>query len=233
MDTTILVVDDDVPLTRTIDVILREANFLPLLAHTAEEGLQHARRSRPDLALLDVMVPDMGGWELCRRLREFTQIPIVFLTALDDTENVVRGLELGADDYLVKPFKRAELLARIRAHLRRARHEAPARGRIELGGGELVVDLNAYRVLLDGREIDLTPREFELLASLARNAGRVMTTKELVHSAWGAAYADATDNVKPYIHYLRKKLEPDPANPRWIKTARGVGYRLVRKPNPG
>jgi DNA-binding response OmpR family regulator len=227
MSATILVVDDDVQLTYVMDVVLREEGFTPLVANTAEEGLRLAGAEEPDLALLDVMVPHIGGWELCRQIREWSNMPIIFLTALDETHNVVRGLELGADDYLTKPFVREELLARIRAQLRRVRRMPSTAQRLSFGDGMLVVDLASRQVFVSGDEVELTPREFDLLAALARNAGRVLATAELAVQAWGEAYRDAGDNVKPYIHYLRKKLESDASNPRWIHTARGVGYRFV------
>lgn len=222
----ILVVDDDVRLTTTIEAILKEAGYAPLVAHTAEDGLRLAINREPDLALLDVMMPNMGGWELCRRLRDFSDMPIVFLTALSDVQDIVRGLELGADDYLVKPFKRPELLARIKAHLRRMpENKVPAE--LLFGEGELVIDLMKRGVSVRGEVVELTPREFDLLATLARHAGRVLTKEELLRQAWGLEDKDAQDNLKPYIHYLRKKIEQDSTSPRWILTARGVGYRFA------
>lgn len=224
----ILVVDDDMALAKTVGHILTQGRYRPVLAYTAEDGLVLAQREQPDLALLDVMVPAMGGWELCRRLRQITAVPIIFLTALDGVDNVVQGLEVGADDYLVKPFEQAELLARVMAHLRRARaDQKPSHRRYELGGGSLVVDIDARTVWLNSLPIDLTPREFDLIAVLAEQAGHVIKTTELVERAWRMQDEKAVENVKPYIHYLRKKLEADPAAPRWIQTVRGVGYRLA------
>jgi DNA-binding response OmpR family regulator len=224
----ILVVDDDMALAKTIGHILAQAYYQPVLAYTAEDGLVLAQRQLPDLALLDVMVPAMGGWELCRRMRRITAVPIIFLTALDGVDNVVQGLEVGADDYLVKPFEQAELLARVMAHLRRASAGVkPSRQRHELGGGALIVDVEARTVWLHGAPVDLTPREFDLIAVLAEQAGHVVRTTELVERAWHMQDEKAAENVKPYIHYLRKKLEADPAAPRWIQTVRGVGYRLA------
>ena len=222
----ILVVDDDVRLTTTIEVILKEAGYAPLVAHTAEDGLRLAISRQPDLALLDVMMPTMGGWELCRRLREFSNIPIIFLTALSDVTDVVHGLEIGADDYLVKPFKKPELLARIKAHLRRVPESSMPRV-LTFGGGEIVIDLMKRQVEVRGQAVEFTPREFDLLATLARHAGRVLPKAELLRQAWGLGDEDAQDNLKPSVHYLRKKIEEDSASPRWIVTARGVGYRFV------
>lgn len=222
----ILLVEDDIDLTRAMGSILRDAGHRPVIAHTAEDGWMLAQAHEPDLALLDIMVPVMGGWELCRRLRtQFALLPIIFLTALGNTENIVRGLGMGADDYLVKPIDAAELKARIEAHLRRVRPSAAAETTLNFGDGELVIDFPARRIMVKDREVELTPREYDLLATLARNAGRVVSTAELVQTSWGISH-DASLNVKPYIHYLRKKLEVDPASPRWILTVRGIGYRF-------
>ena len=223
----ILVVDDDIALAKTIERILNEAQFTPLLAHTAEDGVRLIQEERPDLILLDVMIPHMGGWAVCQAVRRFTQTPIIFLTALGDVENIVKGLEIGADDYMVKPFDRAEFLARIKAHLRRSQTAAPAVSRYELGDGALVVDTAAHIVTVKNETVELTPREFDLLRALAAKAGQVVPTAELVKEAWSLADQDALDNIKPYIHYLRKKIEVDPAVPRWILTVRGIGYRLA------
>ena len=227
MNQSILIVDDDTALAKTIEHILFKVGYQPIIAYTAEDGLDLARATSPDLALLDVMIPSMGGWELCRQLRSFTDIPIIFLTALDSVDNVVRGLEVGADDYIPKPFDQAELIARVMAHLRRTKNKNKSVSRYELADRQLIVDLNTHLVLVHGEEIDLTPREFDLLAVLAERAGSVVKTAELAQRAWQMTDAGGLDNVKPYIHYLRRKIESDPAAPRWIQTVRGVGYRLV------
>lgn len=223
----ILIVDDDIPLTKTIDRTLREADYNTLLAYTAEDGLRLALNKHPDLILLDIMVPNMGGWEVCRQVREASGVPIIFLTALGNTENVVHGLEMGADDYIVKPFEDAELLARIKAHLRRVHAAGEDKNLLVFGQGALIIDVAAHKVTHRGDPVDLTPREFELLVVLATDAGRVISTADLVQRAWGMSDEAAADNIKPYIHYLRKKLEDDPASPRWILTVRGVGYRFA------
>ncbi|GAB4270113.1 MAG: response regulator transcription factor [Candidatus Promineifilaceae bacterium] len=227
----ILVVDDDMALAKTIEHILRDAHFQPLLAFTAEDGLALAEVAQPDLALLDVMVPSMGGWELCRQLREVSDMPILFLTALGHVTDVVKGLELGADDYLVKPFDGVELLARIKAHLRRAWRESERKHNGSpahiFDNGFLYIDTKNRLVRLNGQPVEFTPREFDLLAVLAQRAGQVVPTLELVQTAWQLTDETAVSNIKPYIHYLRKKLETDPADPQIIQTVRGVGYRLV------
>jgi two-component system, OmpR family, KDP operon response regulator KdpE len=225
---TILVVDDDTALARTLERILKQAGYRPVVAYTAEDGLVLAHATMPALALLDVMVPSMGGWELCRRLRQFTDAPILFLTALGAVENIVQGLHVGADDYIVKPFEQAEILARVMAHLRRAASSGKTLPRPQkfISGG-LMVDLATRIVQVDGQTVELTPREFDLLAVLAVRAGEVVKTAVLAAEAWQMNDQGAVDNVKPYIHYLRKKIEADPATPRWIQTVRGVGYRLA------
>jgi DNA-binding response OmpR family regulator len=228
MSQTILIVDDDTALARTIEHILVKADYRTLVAYTAEDGLDLARTASPHLALLDVMVPSMGGWELCRQIRCFTDIPIIFLTALGSVDNVVRGLEAGADDYIVKPFEQAEILARVMAHLRRSSAgKSRTVTRYELSDGALIVDLATHEVLVEGKPVELTPREFDLLAVLVERSGHVVKTADLALHAWHMSDTGAIDNVKPYIHYLRKKIEADPADPRWIKTVRGVGYRLA------
>ena len=228
MTSKILIVDDDISLVGNIKQILQEAGYQPLSAYTAEDGLQLAFSEHPDLILLDVMVPNMGGWQTCKELRRYSNVPIIFLTALGNTENVVRGLETGADDYLVKPVIEAELLARIKAHLRRVQAEkAPQQQKLSFADGELIVDFSAHQVIVRGEEIQLTQRENELLTVLVTNAGRVMPTAVLIERAWGLNDDAALDNIKPYIHYLRKKIEVDLASPRWILTVRGVGYRFA------
>lgn len=224
----ILVIDDDVALTKALAHLLTEAGYEPLIANTAEDGLSLALGSAPELLLLDVMVPNMGGWELCKRLRQTSDVPVIFLTALGNVENVVHGLELGGDDYMVKPFEEVEILARIKAHLRRATATGTSNpNRFVFSDGDLIVDLSAHLVSTYGNKVDLTPREFELMSMLVRHAGKVVTTQDLVQKAWGMTDDHATENIKPYIHYLRRKLEKDPTSPRWVKTVRGVGYRLA------
>ncbi|MDX1416713.1 MAG: response regulator transcription factor [Candidatus Promineifilaceae bacterium] len=225
MNARILVIDDDIPLTKTLERLLNDGGYLSLAAHTAEDGLYLALNEAPDLILLDVMVPNMGGWEVCRRVRIESGVPIIFLTAMGDAENIVRGLEMGGDDYIVKPFNPQVVLARIMAHLRRFSMPDQTNNLV-FKDGLLIIDLSAHSVKKQGIEVDLTPREFQLLTVLARNAGRVLTTNELVRNAWGMDQMLARDNIKPYIHYLRKKIEDDPTSPDWIQTVRGIGYRF-------
>jgi DNA-binding response OmpR family regulator len=226
MKSKILIVDDDIAVTLSIAELLYEAGYETMTANTAEDGLQLALEQHPDLALLDIMIPVMGGLELCQQVRRHKGIPIIFVTALGDVDDVVAGLELGADDYLVKPYQPPVLLARVRAHMRRTRRE-PNDVYI-FADGEFIVNVDTREVTVFGEPVDLTPREFSLLHVLVKNAGRVVTVSDLTEQAWGIDDDDSRRSaLKPYIHYLRKKLERDPASPRWIVTARGVGYRFV------
>ncbi len=226
MPAKVLAVDDDIVLVQTIEQTLRDAGYTAVTAHTTEDGIHLARTEQPDLILLDVMIPSMGGWAACKHIRQFSDTPIIFLTALGDVENIVRGLEIGGDDYIVKPFDQTELLARIKAHLRRGTAVSPPR-KYEFSNGRFMMDMAAHVVSVNGVTVDLTPREFDLLAVLVTHAGKVIPTDSLVMKAWGLTDRGAVDNIKPYIHYLRKKIEADPASPRWILTVRGVGYRFA------
>lgn len=224
----ILVIDDEEATVHLIGMLLEKRGFETIKAYRAEEGLRKAYRHQPDLVLLDIMMPDMDGWEICKRLREMSDVPIVFLTARSDTKDVVHGLEMGADDYITKPYDNDELVARVRAHLRRS----PRPNMSE----ELVFDDGEFRINFMNREVwvrnelkHLTPKEFNLLAILVRNAGRVVTRTELVTQAWGEEYSDAIDSLKLYIHYLRQKLEVNAQQPEYIITSRGVGYRFVNR----
>ena len=224
----ILIVDDDETTVEILSIVLSRKGFEVIKAYRAEEALRKAYRLHPNLILLDIMMPDMDGWEVCRRLRELSEVPIIFLTARTDTEDIVRGLEMGADDYILKPYDNEELVARVKAHLRRA----PQNKMVEelvFDGGRFSINLLNREVTVDGEPQHLTPKEFSLLSLLARNAGRVLTRKELVTEAWGQEYSDAIDSLKLYLHYLRKKIEKDPDRPEYILTSRGVGYRFANK----
>jgi len=224
----ILVIDDEEPTVQLIAMLLERRGFEVIKAYRAEEGLRKAYRHQPDLVLLDIMMPDMDGWDVCKRLREMSDVPIIFLTARSDVKDVVKGLEMGADDYVVKPYDNDELVARVRAHLRRS----PRPNMSE----ELMFNNGDFRINFMNREVwvgnelkHLTPKEFNLLAVLVRNAGRVVTRTELVTQAWGEEYGDAIDSLKLYIHYLRQKLESNAQQPEYILTSRGVGYRFVNR----
>jgi two-component system KDP operon response regulator KdpE len=228
MSEKILVIDDEETTVNLIAMLLERRDFEVIKAFSAEDGLRKAYKHQPDLVLLDIMMPDMDGWEVCKRLREMSDMPIVFLSARGDVKDVVRGLEMGADDYVIKPYDNDELVARVRAHLRRSPRPSMS--------DELVFDDGNFRVNFMNREVyvrneikHLTPKEFNLLGVLVRNAGRVVTRTDLVTQAWGEEYADAIDSLKLYIHYLRQKIERNPSQPDYILTSRGVGYRFANR----
>jgi DNA-binding response OmpR family regulator len=224
----ILVIDDEETTVQLIAILLERRGYEVIKAFRAEDGLRKAYRHQPDLVLLDIMMPDMDGWEVCRRLREMSDVPIVFLTARGEVRDVVRGLEMGADDYVVKPYENDELVARVRAHLRRSPRPNISE-ELVFNGGDFRVNFMNREVWVRNEIKHLTPKEFNLLGVLVRNAGRVVTRTELVTEAWGEEYGDAIDSLKLYVHYLRQKLEVDPDRPEYIMTLRGVGYRFVNR----
>jgi two-component system KDP operon response regulator KdpE len=222
----ILVIDDEETTVQLIGILLERRGYEVIKALRAEDGLRKAYRSQPDLVLLDIMMPDMDGWEVCKRLRDMSDVPIVFLTARGEVRDVVRGLEMGADDYIIKPYDNEELVARVRAHLRRSPRPSMSE-ELVFNGGEFRINFMNREVRVRSEVKHLTPKEFNLLGVLVRNAGRVVTRVELVTEAWGDEYADAIDSLKLYIHYLRQKLEVNPDRPEYIMTLRGVGYRFI------
>jgi len=228
MSEKILVIDDEETTVNLISLLLERKGFEVIKATGAEDGLRKAYRHQPDLVLLDIMMPEMDGWEVCKRLRDMSDVPIIFLTARGETRDVVRGLELGADDYVPKPFDNEELIARIRAHLRRAPKPNMSEELI-FNGGEFRINFMNREVRVRNDLKHLTPKEFNLLGVLVRNAGRVVPRNELVTEAWGEEYGDAIDSLKLYIHYLRQKVERDPERPDYILTSRGVGYRFANR----
>jgi DNA-binding response OmpR family regulator len=229
MSTKILIVDDEEPSVQLTTILLEKSGFEVVKAYRADDGLRKAYRHQPDLILLDIMMPDMDGWDVLRRLREMSDVPIVFLTARSDVKDIVRGLEMGSDDYITKPFDNDELIARIKAHLRRAPRQ---NGTDELvfNDGRFRINFLNREVRIDNEERHLTPKEFNLLAVLVRSAGKVVSRKELVSQAWGEEDSSAIDSLKLYTHYLRRKIERNPDQPEYIITIRGVGYRFAGKP---
>ncbi len=228
MSEKVLVIDDEETTVNLIGLLLERKGFEVIKATSAEDGLRKAYRHQPDLVLLDIMMPDMDGWEVCKRLRDMSDVPIIFLTARGEVRDVVRGLELGADDYIPKPFDNDELIARIRAHLRRAPKPNMSE-ELAFNGGEFRINFMNREVRVRNELKHLTPKEFNLLGVLVRNAGRVVPRDELVTEAWGEEYGDAIDSLKLYIHYLRQKVERDPERPDYILTSRGVGYRFANR----
>jgi two-component system, OmpR family, KDP operon response regulator KdpE len=219
----VLVVDDEQQILRALRVILREAGFETLPASTGEEALDVAALHHPDAAIIDVLLPDMDGVELSRRLREWTEIPLIVLSAVGDEEAKVRALAAGADDYVTKPFGPRELVARLQANLRRIAPD-PEEAQVQVDG--LEVDLARRTVRVNGQEVHLTPTEFDLLRQLVRNRGRLMTHRDLLLSVWGPGYGEDTQVLRAHIANLRRKIEP-PEGRRFIRTDPGVGYRFA------
>jgi two-component system KDP operon response regulator KdpE len=219
----VLVCDDEQQILRALRVILRDAGYESLPANTLQEALDVAAVRRPDAAIIDLVLPDGDGVELCRRLREWTAMPLIVLSAVGDEDAKVRALSNGADDYVTKPFGPRELIARLEANLRRT---APEHESAVIETDELRVDLARHIVEVAGEEVHLTPTEFELLRKLAGNRGRLLTHRELLISVWGAGYADDTQVLRAHIANLRRKIEP-PGAPRLIRTESGIGYRFA------
>ncbi len=222
----ILVIDDEPQILRALRTILIEKQFRVTTANCGEEGLTLAAANPPDLVILDLGLPDMSGIEVCARLRAWTQVPIIVLSVRDAEQDKVAALDQGADDYLTKPFGIEELLARIRVALR---HRAQAQGSRDtvITAGPLSIDLARHVVTRTGADVKLTPTEFNLLAYLAANAGRVLTHQAILKNVWGDPEADQVEYLRVYMHQLRKKLEADPAQPAYLLTEPGVGYRFV------
>lgn len=223
----ILVVDDEESIVKLVEYNLRKAGFVTAAAYDGAGALGRERTERPDCIILDVMLPDMDGFDVCRELRRHTDVPILFLTARDADWDKITGLELGADDYVVKPFSPGELVARVRALLRRRAPAPAAAGRI-LRRGELVVDPGRREVSLAGQPVELTPTEFELLACLAEHAGLALSREQLLDRVWGADYYGDPRVVDVHIRHLREKLGSE--GERYLRTVRGVGYKLAEEP---
>jgi DNA-binding response OmpR family regulator len=223
----ILVVDDEERMARFIHLNLEHDGFRVVEAYKGLQGIQAVRDSLPDLVLLDVMLPDMDGFEVLKMIREVSSVPVIMLTAKGEEDDRVHGLELGADDYVTKPFSPRELVSRVRAVLRRA--EAISSGPHELivVDDRFKIDFGRREVWVDGSLVKLRPTEYRLLYHLVQNAGWVLTYDQLLSKVWGYEYRDEPHYVRLYINYLRQKLEKDPAKPQYILTERGVGYRFV------
>ena len=223
----ILVVDDEPRMIRFIQMNLELEGYQVSQASNGFEALNKLRDDLPDLVILDVMMPDMDGFETLRLLREVSAVPVIMLTVKADEEDKVRGLELGADDYVTKPFSPKELSSRVKAVLRRTEMPAPAEKTAIKIDDYLQIDFDRRVVIAGGKEIKLRPTEYRLLYHLVSNAGRILTHEQLLSKAWGYEYREESHYLRLYITYLRQKIEPDPANPRYIFTERGVGYRFV------
>lgn len=226
-DRRILVVDDEERMVRFIRLNLEHDGFQVVEAFRGAQAIDKLRSALPDLILLDVMLPDIDGFEVLRMIREISSVPVIMLTAKGEEDDRVRGLELGADDYITKPFSPRELVSRVRAVLRRTESTTGAiHGLIEVDD-RLKLDFDRREVWVDGELVQLRPTEYRLLYHLVQNAGWVVTHDQLLAKVWGYEYRDEPHYVRLYINYLRKKIEKDPANPQYILTERGVGYRFI------
>lgn len=226
MSQTVLLIDDDTSLLNLLGKYLEKAGYRVLRAVSGLAGIQALFEQRPDLVVLDLMMPRMDGWETCRRIREVSDVPIIMLTAQGDESSKLKGFQLGVDDYVTKPFSFAELTARIGAVLARvSRSEVASDEVLKIGG--MTLDRRSRQVTRGDEAIQLSPTEFRLLAYLMEHAGEPLSPATLVTEVWGPAYADEKGYIKRYIWYLRQKIEPDPANPQYILTERGFGYRFA------
>ncbi len=223
----ILVVDDERRMVGFIRLNLEQDGFEVIEAYNGNEALERLRDSLPDLILLDVMMPDIDGFEVLRMIREISQVPVIMLTAKGEEDDKVKGLELGADDYITKPFSPRELVSRVKAVLRRgSTFEEDEEGVIEVDD-RLKIDFGRREVWVEDELVKLRPTEYRLLYHLVQNAGWVLTHDQILTKVWGYEYRDEPHYVRLYINYLRKKIEKDPSNPEYILTERGVGYRFV------
>jgi len=223
----ILVVDDEPAQLRLIDQVLTSNGYEVIKAGSGHEAVRIVFEKKPDLILLDVMMPEIDGWQTCRLIREMSDVPVIMLTGKRNSEDdIVRGLECGADEYLTKPLGNRELMARVRAALRRAEKPSYANQNKKLNftNDYLTVDVAERKVSVKGERLKLTPREFRLLALLVENTDRVMSHQQVLENVWGWEYIDDVDYVRIYISHLRQKIEPDPSQPRYILTEPGVGY---------
>lgn len=225
--TSVLIIDDDQKLTEPIKFRLEGLGFQVLVANDGRVGLGMALVEKPDLVVLDIMLPGMDGWEICQEIRRFSQVPILMLTALDSEIDRVRGLELGADDYLTKPFSAQELIARIRAMLRRIQWDQSTNPETELRIGDIRLDISARRAFKKGTELTMRPKEYDLLMLLMRQAGKVVGRETLFNQVWDTDWIGDMRTLDVHIRWLRQKIEDDPSNPRYIQTVRSVGYRFA------
>jgi DNA-binding response OmpR family regulator len=221
---TILAVDDEPHVLKLVKANLESSGYKVLLTDNGEQAVEIIERELPDLVILDLMLPKMDGYAVCRRVREFSTVPIIMLTARSSQVDLVHGFEVGADDYLTKPFAVTELLMRVQAVLRRSKWPEEIRNRREFKAGPIEIDFAQHRVTVNGDPVKLTPTEYRLLAYLASNVNRVIMHRELLRAVWGPEYGDETEYLRVYMRYLRQKLEHEPSNPRYLLTQPGAGY---------
>lgn len=224
---TVLIVEDDPDIARLIATTLEEEGFATTTAADGLSGVREFFQKQPHLVVLDVMLPRLNGWEVCQRIREVSDVPVILLTAAGREQDKVQGLNLGADDYMSKPFGPSELVARVKAALRRYRTPAPVQQEDVYSDAKLRIDFKRQLVFVDGNQVSLSPTEYRLLAYLVRNHGQALTHDQILEHAWGGE-SESFDSVKQYVSYLRHKLGDDPEHPQLILTVRGTGYRYNR-----
>lgn len=223
----VLIVDDELAIIKFLRANLEAKGFETLAAMDGAEALETIERELPDLVILDIMMPKMDGFEVCRRLREWSQVPIIMLSARGDEEDKVKCLELGADDYITKPFGKNELIARVGAVLRRTKVMAAVPTQPSFASVDLLISFAQRRVTVAGKEIRLTPTEYNLLQELVLNVGKVLTHTHLLHKVWGVEYREEREYLHVFVRRLRAKIEADPTNPKYIITIFGVGYQFT------
>ncbi|MCL7451543.1 MAG: response regulator transcription factor [Anaerolineae bacterium] len=224
----ILVVDDEPHVQKLVKANLESSGYRVLLADDGEQAVKMVEEEIPDLVILDLMLPKMDGYAVCRRIREFSVVPVIMLTARSAQVDLVHGFEVGADDYLTKPFSVTELLMRVQAVLRRTKWPEEILSRQHFKVGPVEIDFAQHRVTVDGDAVKLTPTEYRLLSYLASNPNRVVSHRELLRAVWGPEYGEETEYLRVYMRYLRQKLEPEPSEPRYLLTQPGAGYMLYQ-----
>ena len=221
----VLIIEDDSDMREMLEMILTAEGFEVVLAHDALTGLRAAYQTHPDIILLDVMMPNMDGFETCRRLREMTDVPVMFVTGkATDMEDIVRGFSLGADDYLIKPFNRSELISRLNARLRRFKDRSNTEIEYISPAASVILNCSRHELVIGERSIYLGPKEFEVMRHLIRHTGKVLSRDAILAQVWGPERVGEPDLVKQYIYRLRQKIEPDPDTPRYLHSVRGEGY---------
>jgi len=225
----ILVIDDDSRLRKLMEYSLSNAGAEVITAVDGQEGLREFYNHQPILVVLDIMMPTMDGWETCRSIRQLSDAPIIMVTAKGNEDDIIRGLDIGADDYIIKPFSPKEFVARARAAIRRYEKQAPTINPSSYSDNYLSINIEEHRVFVDGEPAKLTATEFRLLAYLLENAGRVMSFEQILEKVWGWEYTDDVNYIRVYIWHLRKKIEKDPKNPEYVTNVQGIGYRFEKK----
>ncbi|MCB0164194.1 MAG: response regulator transcription factor [Anaerolineae bacterium] len=226
MNDKILIIDDDPSFTQIVHLGLTDAGYRVTIARDGQEGIRLFFECQPDLIILDITMPRLDGYQVCQRVRDIADTPIIMLTALDKEEDIIKGLEFGADDYLTKPFRTGELVARVQATLRRSRTAIILPKNLSYQDNHLFIDLETRRIEVKGKLVKLTPTEYKLLELLFKNKGRIIETQQILEKVWGFEYIDDVDYLRVYIWHLRRKLEPDPKNPIYLLNEQYVGYRF-------